>query len=389
MIPVYYIAIPFIIAMLLTFWIHPYVLRVAIKKNIVDNPDARKLQRVPVPILGGIAVFFGVLCALGCMAKFLHIHAMLIILVTIMVMLYTGTIDDILGLSPRLRFLIEILVVGIFIYASQQSINDFHGLWGINQIPNYLAFPLTVFACVGIINAINLIDGINGLSSGFCIIACTIFCTMFSMAGNIDMAILAAACVGALIPFFMHNVFGKETKMFIGDGGALIMGLVLSIFVITVLNNGSLCSQYYSENVGLVPFTLAVLSVPVFDTLRVMTTRILNGKSPFDPDKTHLHHILISLSKSHIIATTIILLLSVFIVLIWLLLVYLGASIEIQLYVVLVLGLSVTVGLYKFLENPKNHNSLPIRITRKIVGRRSYVRRRRRYLRTQKMVDKL
>ena len=96
--------------------------------------------------------------------------------------------------------------------------------------------PLTVFATVGIINAINLVDGVNGLSSGYCIMACTIFGALFHLAGNEAMTILAVVSVGALIPFFLHNVFGKTSKMFIGDGGTLVMGTVMSVFVIAILN---------------------------------------------------------------------------------------------------------------------------------------------------------
>ena len=125
--------------------------------------------------------------------------------------------------------------------------------------------------------------------------ACLIVGTLFFLAGEAPMTILAAVSVGALIPFFLHNVFGKTSKMFIGDGGTLVMGVVMSVFVIAILQNGSRVAAYVNPNVGLVPFTLAVLSVPVFDTLRVMSTRILKGTSPFRPDKTHLHHMFIDL----------------------------------------------------------------------------------------------
>ena len=109
------------------------------------------------------------------------------------------------------------------------------------------------------------------------------------------MTILAVVSVGALIPFFLHNVFGKSSKMFIGDGGTLVMGTVMSVFVIAILQSGSRVAAFVDPNVGLVPFTLAVLSVPVFDTLRVMSTRMLKGSSPFRPDKTHLHHMFIDM----------------------------------------------------------------------------------------------
>ena len=158
------------------------------------------------------------------------------------------------------------------------------------MLPGWVAVPLTVVAAVGIINAINLIDGVNGLSSGYCITACTMFGTLFYLSGDMKMTILAVVSVGALIPFFLHNVFGKTSKMFIGDGGTLVMGVVITVFVIETLRSGSACGAYVGPEVGLIPFSLAVLCIPVFDTLRVMFSRILRGTSPFRPDKTHLHH---------------------------------------------------------------------------------------------------
>lgn len=346
----YTIIIPFFIALLLVGWIHPRLVKIALLKNIVDNPDARKLQRTPVPVLGGVAVFFGVVIAIGCMSSVVDCSGLPVVIMAMMAMLYTGTMDDILSLSPGLRFVIEIVVVLLLIFVGGYCIDDFHGLWNIGRFSYWCAVPLTVVAAVGIINAINLVDGVNGLSSGYCIMACLIFGTLFFLAGEAPMTILAAVSVGALIPFFLHNVFGKTSKMFIGDGGTLVMGVVMSVFVIAILQNGSRVAAYVNPNVGLVPFTLAVLSVPVFDTLRVMSTRILKGTSPFRPDKTHLHHMFIDLGCSHVATTLAILGVNMFVVLCWWALEASGFSIAVQLYVVIAVSLLVTSGLYHFMQ---------------------------------------
>ena len=267
-----------------------------------------------------------------------------------MAMLYTGTMDDILNLSPSLRFLIEIVVVLLLVFVGGYCINDFRGLWGIGPISSWYAVPLTVFATVGIINAINLMDGVNGLSSGYCIMACTIFGILFHLAGEEVMTILAVVSVGALIPFFLHNVFGKSSKMFIGDGGTLVMGTVMSVFVIAILQSGSRVAAFVDPNVGLVPFTLAVLSVPVFDTLRVMSTRMLKGSSPFRPDKTHLHHMFIDMGCSHVATTLAILGLNTAVVLCWWAFEAAGFSIAVQLYAVVGMSLLATFGLYHFMQ---------------------------------------
>lgn len=379
---------PFCISLFLVGWIHPFLVRIALLKNIVDNPDARKLQRTPVPVLGGVAIFFGIVIAIGSMSSAVNSSGLLIVIMSMMAMLYIGTMDDILNLSPALRFLIEIIVILILVYVGGYCIDDFHGLWGIDRIPRWCAIPLTVFAAVGIINAVNLIDGVNGMSSGFCIVACTMFGTLFYLAGDFTMTILAVASVGALIPFFLHNVFGKTSKMFIGDGGTLVMGVVMSIFVIEVLQTGSPSANYVGENIGLIPFTLAILSVPVFDTLRVMSSRILCGRSPFQPDKTHLHHMFIELGASHAATTMAILSLNTLIVLCWWALTAAGASVDVQLYAVVGMSLAATFGLYHFMHWHMRNQTKFLRRVRRL-GYRIHVSRTGAFILLQKVADRV
>lgn len=386
--PLYSIFIPFFISLFLVGWIHPRLVKIALLKNIVDNPDARKLQRTPVPVLGGVAVFFGIVIGIGSVGGVVNSSGLLIVIMAMMAMLYTGTMDDILNLSPALRFLIEILVVLLLIHVGGYCIDDFHGLWGIGQIPRWIAVPLTVIASVGIINAINLIDGVNGLSSGFCILACMMFGTLFYLSGCVKMTLLAVVSIGALIPFFFHNVFGKTSRMFIGDGGTLVMGTVMSVFVIEILRTDSPCVTFLGENVGLVPFTLAVLCIPVFDTLRVMSTRMLKGTSPFHPDKTHLHHMFIGLGASHMATTLAILSLNVSVVLCWWLLERLGAPIDVQLYAVVGMSLLATFGLYHFMQWHMDHDTKLLRRIRRI-GYGIHISRTRSFIWLQKVIDRI
>lgn len=377
----------FLVAILSVHWIHPRLVRIALDKNIVDNPNARKLQRRPTPVLGGIAFFFGSVIGLGCASITCDSSELFIVVVAMMIMLYTGTMDDILDLSPVLRFLIEIGTVLLLIFVGGYTLNDFHGLWGLNQIPQGVAIPLTVFAAVGIINAINLIDGVDGLSSGYCILTSLLFGVIFWYVGDRTMGMLAVVAAGSLIPFFFHNVFGKNSKMFIGDGGTLVMGIVMSVFVIRILRHGSMSEVYDAANIGLVPFTLAVLSVPVFDTLRVMTTRILKRKSPFHPDKTHLHHMFIRLGCSHAATTLAILILNFFVVLCWWVSYMAGCSIDVQLYIVLVLSILITFGLYNFMEWHIRHKTQFVRLLYRI-GYRTHLNRTGIFFWFQRIADK-
>lgn len=339
----------FLIAFLAVLWLHPKMVRIAREKGITDNPDRRKLQREPVPVLGGVSVFFGIVLGVGSAVPFIEVFGMAFILTLLTLMLYVGSMDDILGLTPRLRFLIEILAVLAAIFLGRYGIDNFHGLWGVQDIPLWVGVPLTLIASVGIINAVNLIDGVDGLSSGYCILACVVFGAYFYFTDDFLMLVLATACIGALIPFFYHNVFGRRLKMFIGDGGTLLMGMVLSIFVLRVLDvreEMPWFMQTTERTFGLIPFTLAVLSIPVFDTLRVMTRRMWSGHSPFKPDKTHLHHAFIGLGLSHIATTTTILTLNSLIVLGWFLLYRWGCSVDVQLYFVVASALLFTLGVY-------------------------------------------
>lgn len=383
---VLHILLPFVVSMLAAIWVFPKVLRIALAKNIVDNPNARKLQRVPVPVLGGVAVMFGILVSLSTCRLFYDCSALFTIMLAMLVMLYVGTIDDITELSPRTRFIIEILLVLMLIYTCGYSINDFHGLWGIGSVSAWVSIPLTIVSVVGIINAINLIDGVDGYSSGYSIMACTIFGVFFYVAGDINMVMLASVCAASLIPFFFHNVFGKSSKMFIGDGGTLVMGLVMSIFVLNILKSETCCQHYDSWGLGLVPFTLAVLAVPVFDTVRVMSRRIMRGTSPFHPDKTHLHHLFISMGFSHIGTTISILLLNLLVVFSWYLTYKMGGSVDLQFYVVMVMSFLVTFGFYGFMRKCERKQSAPWTLMTRF-GAITHVERKGLFLWLQRFMD--
>ena len=385
---IYHLFIPFIVAFCATLWIHPKILRIAILKNLVDNPDARKLQRKPVPVMGGLAVFFGIVAGLCSSQIAFFSPGVFVLMAAMTIMLYTGTIDDILDLTPRTRFIIEIVVVAFIMLVNNSGINHFWGLWGINFIPVWIAAPLTIFAAVGIINAINLIDGVNGLSSGFCFMASVMFAIMLYISGNTHMTILAVTAAGAIIPFFLHNVFGNTTKMFIGDGGTLVIGTMMSMFVVSTLKGTSLSANLAKDGMGLIPFTLAVLAVPVFDTLRVMSMRILRKQSPFHPDKTHLHHLFIELGFSHIGTTVSILTLNFLIILAWFASYKMGASIDAQLYIVLTLSILITFVFYKFAKVQIKHKTKALRFLQRIASMLQ-IEKKGIWGWAQRMIDKL
>lgn len=338
-----------LLSLTMTTVIYPFALRYARRHKIVDNPDARKLHRLPVPVLGGVAVYAGIL--VGCIAMWFFIPKASInwSLMAITTMMIMGVWDDIKDLSALLRFAVQFAIVGAYIAFTGHYIGSLHGLLGIYEISPWVGIPLSLVAGVGIINAINMIDGVDGYSSGYGIMACISFAVVFITIERWVWASLALITVSALIPFFMHNVFGAKTKMFIGDGGTMMLGALMTVFMLGALspNTGARLS---SHGIGVAAMTLAILCIPVFDTLRVMTARMLRGHSPFRPDKSHLHHLFIDMGFSHIGAAIHILMMNLIIILAWLLLWLCGASINTQTIVVVLLGVAVTFGFYKFMR---------------------------------------
>lgn len=364
------IGLPVVVSLLAVRWVYFKILKIAKEKNLVDNPDARKLQKVPVPVVGGLAVFFGLLFGLLCGITMMNIFAgdigmfsgivsvnrLLPIVLGMSIMLYVGCMDDIMGLSPKARFLIEILVILGLIYSSGISVDSLHGLWGIDEIPSVVAVPLTIFAGVGIINAINMVDGVNGLSSGLCITCSMLFGLQFFCIGDYVNAVLAFSIASSLFLFFIHNVFGNQSRMFIGDAGTMVMGVLMTWFVMCSMHDagrGMILDYAYCPTAMVV----AILSVPVADTLRVMTMRVFHGKSPFSPDKTHLHHAFVGIGVSHSITALSEILIDVIVVAIWYLSVRLGAPLHCQLYTVVLVAAILVWGTYAFLVHEQNSNS--------------------------------
>lgn len=338
-----------LLSLIVTTVVYPLVLRYALHHNIVDNPDARKLHRQPVPIMGGVAVYAGILA--GCFAMFFLVPKASISwsLMAMTTMLVLGVWDDIKNLSAILRLIVQFGIVGAYMGFTGHLIDNFYGLFGIHEISLWVGIPLSLVAGVGTINAINMIDGVDGYSSGYGIMACASFGALFIAVNQPVLSCLAVIVASALLPFFMHNVFGKKSKMFIGDGGTMMLGLLMTIFELGVMSLRR-CPELEAQGIGLMAFTLAVLCIPIFDTLRVMIARMARGRSPFKPDKTHLHHLFIDMGFSHFGAAISILSMNLTVMLVWLLLWLSGASINTQTCVVVLMGIMVTFGFYKLMR---------------------------------------
>lgn len=299
----------FILSFMITYVSIPPLIEVAKAKNLYDVPNGRTSHETITPTLGGIAIFSGFVISSMIFLNIAKIPYIQYILAGSLVIFFVGLKDDITGLSPLKKFVGQMIAAGIIIDLGGVRLSSLHGLAGIGAL-NYVSSDfISLFVIVAIINAFNLIDGIDGLSSGVGILASLAFGTWFYLTGKFQLALLAIALIGALLAFFRFNVFSKRYKIFMGDIGSLLVGFILAIFAIKFNELNAFPVQggapYYIKAAPAV--SIGILIIPLFDTVRVMLIRMAKGISPFKPDKRHMHHYLYELTGSHRKATAILL----------------------------------------------------------------------------------
>lgn len=293
----------------------PQILKVAFCKKLFDVPDERKIHQCTVPRLGGIAfkpvIFFTIALLAGINLSLGHYeildelgenaNTLFFCYCAILLLYLTGMSDDLVGIRYKAKFVIQILC-GVMLITGGVWLNDFQGVLWIHRIPVWIGYPLTILLTVFIINAINLIDGIDGLASGLCGIACLFFGLTFFALHEYIYALIAFAAFGVLVPFFYYNVFGnpeKQKKIFMGDTGSLTIGMILCMLSIKLASCASA-----STTLMVNPMILAFspLLVPCCDVVRVYLHRVKNGKNPFLPDKNHIHHKLLAVGMRQRVA---------------------------------------------------------------------------------------
>lgn len=296
-----------ILCILCTGIVIPQILLIAFRKQLFDEPDERKIHRSLVPRLGGTAfnpvIWLSVFLVLGTNIA-LSEEAILVPLgdmcplifgfCAMQVLYLVGMADDLIGVRYRAKFVAQILC-GLMLIAGGVWVDSFHGILWVEGLPAAVGYPFTLLLIVFIINAVNLIDGIDGLASGLSGTAALVYGVAFFLTGDYLYSMVSFATLGVLIPFFYFNVFGdaeKRKKIFMGDTGSLTIGIVLSLLSIRM-------SMYPSDDciadANPVAIAFTPLFVPCMDVVRVYLRRIRNGKNPFLPDKTHIHHKLLAL----------------------------------------------------------------------------------------------
>lgn len=292
------IILAFITGLLIVIFGIPSIITVAKLKGLYDKPNERKLHTTKIPRLGGLAIVAGFSIAASMwLVDSATIGKIQYLLAALVILFFSGLKDDIIIISPIKKLMSQIVAAGIIVVGQKIQITDFQGLMGINEIPSFIAIPLSMFTIIVITNSFNLIDGIDGLAGGIGFIASITLGLWFSFIDEIAWAVISFALSGALLGFLIYNF--NPARIFMGDAGSLTVGFMLSILVIKFIefNNASAGTFY---KISAAPaIAIAILIVPLFDTLRVFAIRVYKKQSPFKADQNHMHHLLIKTGLGH------------------------------------------------------------------------------------------
>lgn len=297
----YDIILSFLTAFAVTYIVIPPVIRISLAKNLCDVPSERSSHTVNTPRLGGIAIFTGLLFAIIFWTPFKDFGNLQYILCAFIIIFLIGVKDDIETLSPYKKIGGELVAAAILIFKSGVKLTSLYGIFGIYDIPDWFAVPFTAFTIIVIINSFNLIDGINGLSGSMATMISSTLGIWFFATGNTVLAIIAFALAGALVAFLKYNF--TPAKIFMGDTGTLLVGLVSAILTIKFIELHRTLESHPLAFKSVPALAVSVLIFPLFDTLRVFVLRALRSKSPFEPDRRHIHHMLIDSGFTHMQAT--------------------------------------------------------------------------------------
>lgn len=302
------------ISILLTIVIIPQIIRVSVARGLYDRPNERKIHKGVVPRLGGVAFLPVILLTIGIMmvvpaafsfncppgynVGFIHdLPDIMVLVAAMIIMFFTGLLDDLMGLRYGMKFIAQIAAAVLMVEAGAYIV-DYYGLFGIHHTSDVIGKIITGFVIIYVVNSLNLIDGIDGLASGLSFVTLTFYGIMLFIGNYYFFALLSWVFAASVAVFWCFNVFGsagKHTKLFMGDVGSLSLGVFIAFMAIIIVREPSV-----SILVSIDPLVIALspLVIPLFDVIRVFCLRLSKGKSPFLPDKQHIHHLLMDVGFS-------------------------------------------------------------------------------------------
>ncbi len=299
-------------ALLVSLFAVPSIIYIAHLKNMLDTPNGRTVHQSLTPRLGGVAIFAGFMSALTIFAPLQNGAKEL--LAGCIILFFVGLKDDLVGMSVSKKFVGQLLATGVVMIMADVRITSFQGILGVGTLPVGISYFFTLAVIVGITNAINLIDGLDGLAGTIVLIICGTFGYYFYAyggAGYSNYAYVAVCLGGGLLGFLRYNF--HRAPIFMGDTGSLVCGFIVSVLAIQFIEMGLLVNQPFASSAPSV--AVGILFVPLLDTVRVFTLRMLAGRSPFSPDKNHIHHRILAMGFSQISTVLLLALLNVLVIL--------------------------------------------------------------------------
>ena len=340
----------YLLSFTLCYIMMPIVYQIAKEKNFVVHPNKRSSHTSDIPNIGGMAICVSFLIIFT-IFDFSIIPEFQFLLLGMLIIFFVGIVDDILVLSPLEKLIGESISGFCLICLANIRITNLCGVFDLYDLPLLPSYLLSLFILLALTNSINLIDGVDGLASGHGMLYCLFYGCYFALVSDTAWAIMAICLMGSMSVYFIYNVFGRK-KIFMGDSGSLFLGYVLTAIIIHFieLNNGSYQTNYQIANA---PFVcLCTTIVPIYDMVRVAIIRMHNNKSPFLPDKNHIHHLLLQNNFSHVQITCILLFISVIFILLGFL--FRNISMFISFSLITVLYYSLT---YLLVRLTKNHHA--------------------------------
>lgn len=271
-------------AFLISIFAIPSIIYVAHLKNLLDKPNSRTMHEVLTPRLGGLAIFAGLMSSVMIFGKV--DHGVQYLLASCIIIFFIGLKDDMVSVSASKKFFVQVLAAGIVMFLGDIRVTSFQGILGIHDLSFGVSYAFTFFVIIGVTNAINLIDGLDGLAGSLILISSCVFGMLFYQYGDVNYipySMVAFSLAGGVLGFLRYNF--RNAIIFMGDTGSLVSGFILAVLAIQIVEMRQIDSAP--------ALAISVIYIPIFDTLRVFGYRVLKGVSPFVPDKNHIHHILI------------------------------------------------------------------------------------------------
>lgn len=298
------VGLAMLFSFVLTFYSVPTIIRISRRKNLMDEPGQRSSHLRKIPNLGGIAIFYSIgICASVFAYEIFDLYKFLF--ASLIILLYIGVMDDIMVMRAYKKLIAQILVSVLIVMGSDVRIRSFFGIFGIYELNYYFSVIFTVVTFIILINALNLIDGIDGLAGGYSLLCSALFGISYFRLGsyNYPLVILSVCIIGSVLAFLYYNMSNyRNTKIFMGDTGSMLLGFLLAftaVCFIDIFIDKKIpgMPRYYLQAAPAI--AVAILILPIVDTLNVIIVRLIIGKSVLSADKNHIHHKLLRMNLTH------------------------------------------------------------------------------------------